>query len=94
MIVELSPEAIEDLEATLEHIERSAPVAALDLAERVLTLIERLAAGELDGPRQTLRSGEVVQSWPVPPVRIYCQRQPDQFVVLRIYHHARRPIVR
>ena len=94
MKVELAPEAVEDLEAVVDSIKEKAPQAAADLSDRVFAMIEHLAAGELDGPQQTLRSGEEVRSWPVPPLRIYYQRLDDRFLVLRIYHQARRPITR
>jgi plasmid stabilization system protein ParE len=56
-------------------------------------VITSLAEGEFDGPEQELRrTGERVRSWPVPPFRIYYRREPDEFVVLRVYHSARRPI--
>jgi len=87
-------QAYADLSATIEHIARNHPVAAEALSSRVMRIVEQLAAGEFDGPEQRLRSGKLVRSWPVPPLRIYYQRRADAFVVLRVYHHARRPLVR
>ena len=69
-------------------------MAASELADHIFKIIDRLAQNELDGPEQTLVSGEVVQSWPVPPVRIYYQRRAGAFWVLRIYHQAQAPIAR
>jgi plasmid stabilization system protein ParE len=94
MKVEIAPEAVEDLGAAVEHIAKDSPQAAASLADRVFVTIERLADGDFDGPGQTLRSGAAVRSWPVPPLRIYYQRREDRFLVLRIYHQARRPIAR
>jgi len=86
--------ATRDLQATVEYIARRNPVAALGLAERVLRAVEQLAAGDYEGPQQRLRSGRLVRSWPVPPLRVYYERRPDELVVLRVYHHARRPLTK
>lgn len=81
-----------DLRATAGYIAQRNPKSAAEFGDRVLAIIERLAGGEFDGPEEHLRSGKLVRSWPVPPVRIYYQRRDEALVVLRIYHHARRPI--
>ncbi|MCI0574055.1 MAG: type II toxin-antitoxin system RelE/ParE family toxin [Myxococcaceae bacterium] len=94
MKVVFAPEAEADLLAALAFLAKRNPVAAARLAARVLTTVGRLADGEFDGPEQLLASGERVRSWPVPPWRIYYQRQADALLVLRVYHHARRPMVR
>jgi hypothetical protein len=60
----------------------------------VFAIIDRLTAGDFDGPEQTLRTGDVVRSWPVPPLRLYYRRRDDALWILRIYHQARRPIAR
>jgi plasmid stabilization system protein ParE len=87
-------QAITDLRATVEHIAQHNPDAALALADRVLRIVEQLAAREFEGAEQRLRSGRLVRSWPVPPLRVYYQRRGGELVVLRIYHHARRPLTR
>ena len=70
-----------------------APLARL--GDRILGLIHDLARGGFDGPEQRLRTGEIVRSWPLPPLRLYYQRSPDgELTVLRIYHQAQRPIAR
>lgn len=94
MRVQLSPEAEADLQATFEFIRERNPSAALRLAERVFETLEHLAAGGFEGPTQQLTTGEVVRSWVVPPFRIYYQRRDDVLQILRIYHHARRPIAK
>ncbi len=94
MKVALAPEAVEDLNAATDYIAQDNAQAAAQLADRVFDMIDRLAEGGIDGPEQTLRSGEVVRSWPVPPLRIYYQREEGRCLVLRIYHQARRPLVR
>jgi hypothetical protein len=35
-----------------------------------------------------------VRSWGVPPFRVYCQRHPDELLIVRLRHQARRPITR
>jgi plasmid stabilization system protein ParE len=52
------------------------------------------AAQEFDGPVSRLQSGAVVRSWGVPPFRIYYQRYPDELLIVRVYHQARKPITR
>lgn len=83
-----------DLRATIDYIAERNPHAAEELGESVLAVVERLAVGEFEGPEEHLLSGKAVRSWPVPPLRIYYQRRDDALVVLRIYHHARRPIAK
>jgi plasmid stabilization system protein ParE len=78
----------------VEYIAKDNPRAASSLADRVFALVDRLAAGEFDGPEHRLSNGQLVRSWPVPPLRVYYQRLAKELRVLRIYHHARRPIAR
>jgi len=52
----------------------------------------QVRAKEFDGPVPRLRSGALVRSWAVAPFRIYYQRQPDELLIVRVYHQARRPI--
>jgi plasmid stabilization system protein ParE len=73
---------------------RDNPPAAERFAVRVFEVIDELAERPMDGPEQVLTTGEVVRSWPVPPVRIYYQRGDDELIVLRIYHQARLPLTR
>ncbi|MBN2576782.1 MAG: type II toxin-antitoxin system RelE/ParE family toxin [Deltaproteobacteria bacterium] len=64
------------------------------LVDEVIILAERLARGEFDGPEQRLKIGLVVRSWPLPPYRLFYRRRDGVLEVMRIYHHARRPITR
>jgi hypothetical protein len=66
----------------------------LELQGRIFEISERLAGREMEGPEQRLRTGHIVKSWPVSPVRIYYQRTRDVLEVVRIYHQSRRPIIR
>jgi plasmid stabilization system protein ParE len=92
--ISFSPEAEEDLVAVVGYLAQRNPTAARELGERIFAVLDRLGAGEFEGIEQTLSSGDVVRSWPVPPVRIYYQRRGDGLWVLRLYHQARPPIVR
>jgi plasmid stabilization system protein ParE len=87
-----SPQAAEDLTEALDYLVERNPQAAAKLAERVLALVDRLAEGELHGPAQTLGSGEVVHSWPLPPFRLYYQSDATTLCIVRLYHQRRRPI--
>lgn len=94
MKIRFSPQARADVSAAVEYLVERSPAAAARLSASVLGTIERLAAGEFEGPQQRLTTGETVRSWPVPPLRIYYQRREDEFLVLRVYHQARRPLGR
>jgi plasmid stabilization system protein ParE len=89
-----SPESADDLTQALEFVLERNPSAAARLATRLEEIIERLAEGEIHGPKQRLRSGGEVHSWPVPPYRIYYQRDETTLRLLRIYHQSRRPLTR
>jgi plasmid stabilization system protein ParE len=92
--IQFAPHAEADFAAVIGYLAERNPVAAEEFGERIFALINRLAAGEFEGPEQTLSSGDVVRSWPLPPVRIYYQRQTDGLWVLRIYHQAQPPITK
>ena len=94
MKVIYTQEAVADLVDAIDYLNERNPTAAVTVDRQIGRAIERLAANEFDGPSSRLRSGAVVRSWAVPPFRIYYQRHTDQLVVLRVYHQARRPIVR
>jgi plasmid stabilization system protein ParE len=92
MSARFTPEAEEDLGALVAYLVERNPTAAAGLAERIFEVVTQLAEGHFDGPEQTLRTGEAVRSWPVPPVRIYYQRTAGELWVLRVYHQARFPL--
>jgi plasmid stabilization system protein ParE len=92
--VRLSPRAQDDLRSAVGYLLEKNPAAAIELKERLLATIDRLAHGEFEGPEVQLRSGRSVRSWPVTPYRIYYQRTADELRVLRVYHQARRPIAK
>jgi plasmid stabilization system protein ParE len=92
--IHFAPKAEADFAAVVGYVAERNPAAAADLGDRIFALIDKLANAEFEGPEQTLLSGELVRSWPAPPVRIYYQRRSDAFWVLRIYHQAQPPIVK
>lgn len=62
-----SPEALTDLEEAIDYLVERSPAAAEKLATGIVTLVERLAAEEIDGPEHILGKGERVRGWPFPP---------------------------
>lgn len=87
-------EAIADVLDAIAYLYERNPTAAANLDAQIADCIKRLIGGEFDGPVSRLRSGSEVRSWPVPPFRIYYQRHPDELLIVRVYHQARRPITR
>jgi plasmid stabilization system protein ParE len=69
--VYFASQAEADFAEVVRFLAERSQASASALGQRVFAIIDRLAAGDLDGPEQTLRSGEVVRSWPVPPLRLY-----------------------
>lgn len=94
MTICFAPEAEDDFAEVVGYLAERNSVAATELGRRIFEIIDKLARGELEGPEQRLTTGEIVHSWPVPPVRVYYQRHTDSFWVLRIYHQAQVPIGR
>ncbi len=94
MTIRFAPQAEADFAAVIGYLAERNPLAAQEFGERIFVLIDKLAAGEFEGTEQTLTSGDLVRSWPAPPVRIYYQRQTKSFWVLRIYHQAQPPITK
>jgi plasmid stabilization system protein ParE len=92
--VSYTEEAVADIVEAITYLNERNPTAAAKLDAEITRCIERLADHEFEGPVSRLRSGAVVRSWGVPPFRIYYQRHPDELVILRVYHQARKPIVR
>ena len=94
MKVNYTEEAITDIVEAISYLNQRNPTAAANLDAEIEQCIERLAAQDFEGPASRLRSGAVVRSWAVPPFRIYYQRHPDELLIWRGYHQARRPIAR
>jgi plasmid stabilization system protein ParE len=94
MTIVVAPKAQEDLREAYEYIARDNPEAADSVLARIVEVIGILAAGAIEGRDVVLRDGRRVQTWPVPPYRIYYRRSGEVFQVVRVYHQARRPIER
>jgi plasmid stabilization system protein ParE len=92
--ISFSPEAEADFASAVGYLAERNRVAAAELGRRVFAIIDKLARGDFEGPVQTLKTGEVVRSWPVPPLCIYYQRRADTLWIVRLYHQAQAPIVR
>ena len=92
MKITYTPEAIVDLIDLFSYIHEHSLAGAARLEVRVYDRIDRLAAREFEGAEVRLRSGAIVRSWAVPPLRIYYQRLTDELLVVRVYHQARRPL--
>jgi plasmid stabilization system protein ParE len=92
--VTYTEEAIADIVEAITYLNERNATAAAKLDADIARCIERLADREFEGPASRLRSGAVVRSWGVPPFRIYYQRYPDELLIVRVYHQARKPIAR
>jgi plasmid stabilization system protein ParE len=92
--VTYTEEAVADIVEAISYLNERNPTAAAQLDAEIARCIERLADREFEGPVSRLRSGAIVRSWGVPPFRIYYGRQPDELLILRVYHQTRRPITR
>jgi plasmid stabilization system protein ParE len=88
----IAPEAADDLSEIYDYIAKDSLQAADQELDRLLTAIQRIANGELDGPPVQLIRGRPAYGWSVRPYRIYYERIAGQTHILRVYHGARRPI--
>jgi plasmid stabilization system protein ParE len=89
--ISFSPEAEVDFASVMECLADRNRTAAAELGRRIFAVLDKLARGDFEGPQQILRAGDVVRSWPVPPIRIYYQRRAEGLWVVRLYHQAQRP---
>lgn len=84
-----------ELDAQIDYLLERNPRAAAALDQAIIQALADLAAGRMDGSEHRLRaSGRRVRRWYVEPVMLYYQRRPTELVVLRVRHHAQRPITR
>lgn len=63
-----------DLAEIYSFIAADNPAAAARVIERLYSIIQELADGELSGPAVRLSDGRRARSWAVPPYRIYYRR--------------------
>ena len=95
MILQLTADALRDLAEYALFVAASDHVAAARETERLREDIKRFALLPADGrPVRIKGVKEPVRRWSLPPFIVYYKREPDKLIVLRIYHHARRPIER
>jgi plasmid stabilization system protein ParE len=87
-----TPEGADDFLAALAFLCGRNRAAASALSARVDRALRALDELPLDGPRTTLRGGDVVRGWPVPPLRVYYQRRGADVLVVRLYDQRREPI--
>ena len=86
-----SPTARAEIQDAYTRLAQLNPDAAGRLVGSILRTINRLRLAELTGRTVRIKGGEV-QTWPVPPFRIYYLLSPDTIEIVRVYHQARRPI--
>ncbi len=94
MTYRVSPQAARDLSAALADLAGENADAAAGLLNGFAREFELLASGIVEGAQATLRSGRQVRRWLVPPFWVYYRRTPAGLEILRVYHHARRPLER
>ncbi len=79
MTIVVAPKAQQDLRGAYEYIAGDNPEAADRVLARIVEAIGMLAAGAVGGRDVVLRDGRRVQTWPVPPYRIYYRRSGEVF---------------
>jgi plasmid stabilization system protein ParE len=95
MKITIAPQALGDIESAVAYLRQRNPRAAGEFSDHLFEIVAQLANGEFEGPESTLRGmRDRVRSWPVSPYRIYYRRDDGHFIVVRVYHSARRPIAR
>lgn len=92
MTIVVSPQARDDIGEAYRRVVVDNPEVADHFLARVAEIIGLLAAGGVEGRIVRLRDGRTVQTWPIPPYRLYYRKSADTFQVVRLYHQARRPI--
>lgn len=92
MKVVISLLAKADMYEIRRYIARDNPVAAKRELLRIKEAVQLLASGNVDGRKVCLEDGSIVHVWLVSSYRLYYRRVPGALQVIRVYHHARRPI--
>ena len=90
----IAPEAARDLTEIYGYIALDNPGAADRVVDRLYTIFQQLADGDLQGAEVRLRSGGRAQGWSSRPYKIYYRQVAAQTYILRGYHQARLPIER
>lgn len=94
MRIVVAPAAAQDIREAYEHIAKDNPSAADQVLARIVEIIGLLASGAFEGRTVTLRNGRPIQTWPVPPYRLYYRMNDEALEVIRVYHQARQPLER
>ena len=94
MKVIISPAAEADLADARDYLAQTSPKAAHELLSRFGEVTQTIASGLIGGREVVLKDGRPAQRWPMPPYTIYYRKEGNGVEVLRVYHHARRPIER
>ena len=94
MTIVVAPQASKDLREAYEYILKDNPIAADRVLAHIVEVIGMLASEAVTGREVLLRDGRRVNTWPVPPYRIYYRVSGQELQVIRVYHQARRPIER
>lgn len=92
MKVVFTEEVEHDLQEAVAYLLERNAGAATNLVDKVFDLAQRLADNMFDGPWEVLSDGRRVQSWPLPPYRMFYQRTEHALIVLRLYHQRQRPL--
>jgi len=94
--VEFTPAAGDDLDDLVDFIARRNPTAAGEVRAAIVAAVTALAAPtpSLEGRAVTMQTGAPCRRWFVHPAVIYYERESGVLRILRVYHHAREPIVR
>lgn len=81
-----------DLIEIRQYIARDNSAAAKREIARIKAAIHLLATATVDGRKVLLQNGNIVHVWLISSYRLYYWRSAKELNVLRVYHHARRPI--
>jgi plasmid stabilization system protein ParE len=90
--VVLTPEAERDIADHVAYLDARNPYAADDFHRTLSDEFDRLATRVVDGQLVVLPNGGRCRRWLVHPMAIFYERAPGTLYVLRVYHHARRPL--
>jgi len=94
MKIVIAPQARDDLKQAYNYIRRDNAQAADQELARISEIIGLLASGAMKGKEVLLKNGKRVNTWSVPPHRLYYRITEQRFEIVRVYHQARQPIER
>lgn len=94
MKITYTEEAIADIVEAITYLNERDPAAAAKLDAEIARRVERLADREFEGAGFASSLGCRRAQLERAAFRIYYQRHPDELLIVRVYHQARRPITR